>query len=82
MHGIGSMLIIETRFVASDTQEVEMGEESYFSLQKGDKLKFHITPLVISDDNTIKRMYIFAEDAKQFKTNETSCDIKGCIFEL
>lgn len=59
-----------------------MGEESYFSLQKGEKLRFHITPLVISDDFTIKRMNIFPEDPKQFKTNETSCDIKGCIFEL
>lgn len=36
----------------------------------------------MTDDSTIKRMYIFPEDAKQFKTNETSCDIKGCIFEL
>ena len=36
----------------------------------------------MSGDSTIKRMYIFAEDAKQFKANETSCDIKGCLFEL
>lgn len=59
MRGVGNTLIIQTNFVASDTQEVEFGEESYFSLKKGEKIKYHLVPLAQSSDSDIKKMYIF-----------------------
>jgi hypothetical protein len=81
MHGIGSTLIIQTAYIASDIQDVEFGEESYFILNKGEKIKYRIIPLVQSGDQNIKSMNIFVDDAK-FKASQKSCETKGCTFEV
>jgi hypothetical protein len=52
-------------------------------MAKGDKIKYRLVPLVL--DNTspdIKKMFIFVDPAKLFKINETSCETKGCLFEV
>ena len=59
MHGIGNPLLIQTNYVANDIQEIEFGEESYFTLNKEDKIKYRIVPLVQSSDSNIKKMNIF-----------------------
>lgn len=51
-------------------------------LKKGEKIKYRLMPLVQSGDSDIKKMNIFVEDSKLFKINETSCDPKGCLFEV
>jgi hypothetical protein len=79
MHGIGNPLIIQTNYIANDVQEIEFGEESYFVLNKGEKIKYRIVPLVQSSDSDIKRMNIFVEDGK-FKSSLQSCEPKGCTF--
>jgi hypothetical protein len=81
MKGVGSMLILQTNYVADDLQEIEFGEESYFILNKGEKIKYRIVPLVQSGDSDIKRMNIFVDDGK-FKASEKSCEPKGCTFEV
>jgi hypothetical protein len=79
MHGIGNPLIIQTNYIANDVQEIEFGEESYFVLSKGEKIKYRIVPLVQSSDSDIKKMNIFVEDGK-FKSSLQSCEPKGCTF--
>ena len=41
----GQLLAIEGRFFEADIQSVELGQESYFDLHKGDILKYHLLPL-------------------------------------
>jgi hypothetical protein len=82
LKGIGNELIVQTNYVAKDVQEIEFGEESYFALKKGEKLKYRLVPIVQSSDSNIKKMNIFLDDTKLFKINETSCEPKGCLFEV
>lgn len=51
-------------------------------LKKGQKIKYRLVPLAQTADSDIKKMYIFVEDKKQFKASETSCETKGCVFEV
>lgn len=52
-------------------------------MTKGQKIKYRLVPLVTDNTNAeIKKMYIFVDPAKLFKVNETSCETKGCLFEV
>jgi hypothetical protein len=60
---------------------VELDEETYFDLKKGEKINFKIIPL----DSTVKgidKVNIFPSNDKIFKVNATSCPITGCDFSL
>jgi hypothetical protein len=69
------------RFYIGDLQDVEMGEESYFDLKKGEKISYHLVPLP-KEAKGIDKINIFSSDNKLFTTNVSSCTSTGCNFTL
>lgn len=74
-------LIAAMRFVATDTHEVEITEESYFDLKKGDKINYKLVPLDKEEKN-IQTVNFFLSDPNKFKLSRDSCERTGCDFTL
>jgi len=81
LKGFGTLIVVQMRFYIGDVQWVEMGEESFFDLKKGEKINYKLVPLP-KDAKGIDKINIFAFESTKFKTNVSSCDPTGCDFVL
>ena len=74
---------MQMNFVANNLIEVELGQESFFDLKKGEKINYRIIPTPVSTEaQPIDKINIFTSDTKLFNTDHSSCDSKGCLFTV
>jgi hypothetical protein len=76
------ILIVNMDFVSSERQEVNLGETTYFKLNKGQTLNFKLLPEV-SETSETRITHIFPSDESKFVPTLKECKTKlGCEFTL
>jgi len=74
-------LITTITVIASNTLDVELEEESYFDLKKGQKINYKMIPINKNITN-IQTVNIELSDPKQFSISKSSCPRDGCEFTV
>lgn len=72
--------MFNAKFVTGDVQEVELGELSFFELDKGETIKYKLVPLD-KEVEGIDKIHIFPSSEK-FKVSVDSCPSTGCEFTV
>ena len=70
-------LITTITVIASDVLDVELEEESYFDLKKGQKINYKVLPINKNITN-IEKMNIEISNSQEFSVSKTSCPRDGC----